>query len=603
MRCPFIVKVVKRIEPQFDESGNKIGEEVVEEVERGDCLKGDCMIFSTDKNQCSFVSVQETVSAFDGLAARSVDNIVTRAETIIKERFDSLKNEMTTAISNLTTEISKADEQLYNLQKVGLEKILSFVSGGYESAKGLGFQLTEFKSAIDSMAKEQIQAFEGLSLKIGDSIKDLGERINAILQEFDTRHRQSQEELTRNLTSLSERIGQELHSGFEGFKSEMSEDIGRLLDADVQTRERVGKGLDDLVQGVSSLSGQIKQDLGGNIDEVKVKISDEFGRFIEAESQMREKMIAALDDVGQRVDGLKENLSQYLKQQEERINQVIASEKSYRENSTQRIEAVFNNLKESLSGAIAGMQGEISSQIDKIGEFGKNYQVWIDSAVGGFKESLERAVEGMKREVGAQIEKIDTFEKQHQAWMEEVLKEIRGFFESEQAFLKAERERRQLEEADRLNEMAILDYHRGNYESALTSIKKALELNEKAEFYANLGMIHTDLNNVDDARSAFEKALQLNPNSAEIYNNLGVLNYRIKDFEQAVNAFNEAIKRRRNYPNAYLHLGKAFLELEKFDDAIKTWEKVLEIDPENSEAQGLLKMYKEGRINGHTEEA
>ncbi|HIE05223.1 MAG TPA: hypothetical protein EYP58_00310 [bacterium (Candidatus Stahlbacteria)] len=259
MRCPFIVKVVKRIEPQFDESGNKIGEEVVEEVERGDCLKGDCMIFSTDKNQCSFVSVQETVSAFDGLAARSVDNIVTRAETIIKERFDSLKNEMTTAISNLTTEISKADEQLYNLQKVGLEKILSFVSGGYESAKGLGFQLTEFKSAIDSMAKEQIQAFEGLSLKIGDSIKDLGERINAILQEFDTRHRQSQEELTRNLTSLSERIGQELHSGFEGFKSEMSEDIGRLLDADVQTRERVGKGLDDLVQGVSSLSGQIKQ--------------------------------------------------------------------------------------------------------------------------------------------------------------------------------------------------------------------------------------------------------------------------------------------------------------------------------------------------------
>ncbi|RKX69387.1 hypothetical protein DRP53_08365, partial [candidate division WOR-3 bacterium] len=389
MKCPFITKIVKRVEPKFDENGNRIGEEIIEEIERADCLKGDCVIFSTDKNQCSFVAVQEMVMAMEGLAARSVDNLVNRYEGIIRERLDTIKSEIADVLNSLNEEFRKADERIYTLQKVGFEKILSFVSGGYENTKTITLRFDDLKEAIAEMGRSQSQAIEGIS-----------NRINELLGR-----------LTEQLSSLLRETNQGLSSGLESLKSKFGDEMNRLLDSESRFQEQTVRALDDL-------STRISRELGN-------RLAQDLNRLIEVEHQLRDELTSSLSQVVSRIDGLKEEMNQYLKQQEERINQLLATEKSYRENSAQRLEGLFTSFRDSLEGAIGTMKSEISTQIEKITEFGRSYQSWFEDANRSFREGLESAVGGLRSEISAQIEKLGQFERRHQEWMESVLKEIR----------------------------------------------------------------------------------------------------------------------------------------------------------------------------------
>jgi tetratricopeptide (TPR) repeat protein len=63
----------------------------------------------------------------------------------------------------------------------------------------------------------------------------------------------------------------------------------------------------------------------------------------------------------------------------------------------------------------------------------------------------------------------------------------------------------------------------------------------------------------------------------------------LKKFDEAVIALQESIKIDNTFPFTYLWLGKSYVGLQKNEEAIAAYNKCLELDPTNEEAQRDLK--------------
>ena len=50
------------------------------------------------------------------------------------------------------------------------------------------------------------------------------------------------------------------------------------------------------------------------------------------------------------------------------------------------------------------------------------------------------------------------------------------------------------------------------------------------------------MDNIQEARSCFEKAVELDADYAKAFNYLGILNYKEGKFEQAIDEFSKAIR-------------------------------------------------------------
>lgn len=93
---------------------------------------------------------------------------------------------------------------------------------------------------------------------------------------------------------------------------------------------------------------------------------------------------------------------------------------------------------------------------------------------------------------------------------------------------------------------------------------------------------------LDKAKEEYEKALEINSLFAPAHFCLGMISFEKNDFEKALLSFNEAIKNNGEYIDAYIWLGKTFIAQNKKEEAKETFLKVLEIEPDNIEAQEAL---------------
>jgi predicted O-linked N-acetylglucosamine transferase (SPINDLY family) len=141
---------------------------------------------------------------------------------------------------------------------------------------------------------------------------------------------------------------------------------------------------------------------------------------------------------------------------------------------------------------------------------------------------------------------------------------------------------------------------RKNYDLAIKSIKKALQVNSNIpESYHNLGTIFQDKGDFDEAIASYQKALQLNPNFYAAYYNLGTIFQANGDFDDAISSYLKAIKICPDFFNAYYNLGTVFRANGELDNAISSYLKALQINPNCSEIYNNLgSIYKDrGKID------
>ena len=135
-------------------------------------------------------------------------------------------------------------------------------------------------------------------------------------------------------------------------------------------------------------------------------------------------------------------------------------------------------------------------------------------------------------------------------------------------------------------------YSKGKYEEAEPYLQKAVErFSNYADLRNMLGIIAHDKNDLDTARSNFEKALEINPryteaalNLAVTYNEQGQYS-KAKQIHDRVSSLTNGTYNIEPFAlgkitNMHAELGQAYAEVRLFDKAIEQYRAALNLNPE-----------------------
>ncbi|MDY6854555.1 MAG: 6-bladed beta-propeller [Thermodesulfobacteriota bacterium] len=105
-----------------------------------------------------------------------------------------------------------------------------------------------------------------------------------------------------------------------------------------------------------------------------------------------------------------------------------------------------------------------------------------------------------------------------------------------------------------------------------------------------LGIIYAQAGVTEEAKKAFEKALEYDKINADLKNNIGNIHFLNKDYTKAQLAYEEAAKRDPEDPYILINLTKCYLKLEMEDKAKEVFKKAIEIDSKISSIYKTLSL-------------
>jgi tetratricopeptide (TPR) repeat protein len=116
------------------------------------------------------------------------------------------------------------------------------------------------------------------------------------------------------------------------------------------------------------------------------------------------------------------------------------------------------------------------------------------------------------------------------------------------------------------------------YSEAIQDFNVALNDPEGKDAYYLRGKCYDALGSPDKARGDYESAMKANVSDDRPYYYRGLLKFDNGDYKGSILDFTEAIKRNKRHAYAYNDRGSAKRMMEKYDDAIKDYLKALQID-------------------------
>ncbi|MGC1371149.1 MAG: FG-GAP-like repeat-containing protein [Candidatus Sulfotelmatobacter sp.] len=151
-------------------------------------------------------------------------------------------------------------------------------------------------------------------------------------------------------------------------------------------------------------------------------------------------------------------------------------------------------------------------------------------------------------------------------------------------------------------------FQRGYFDQAANSFKQALDNDpSSAEAAYGLGSAYLSQHKTADAHESFERATRLHagyPDTlANAWNNLGLIAAQANSTKEAVNDFREAVWLSPDHLIALNNLGNAYRLQKNWDEARKVFERALEIDASDPEANyGLAMVFAHADDTAHAYE-
>jgi tetratricopeptide (TPR) repeat protein len=102
--------------------------------------------------------------------------------------------------------------------------------------------------------------------------------------------------------------------------------------------------------------------------------------------------------------------------------------------------------------------------------------------------------------------------------------------------------------------------------------------------YSNLGRIYVREGRLDEALTALEKALLINPDAFEARTNLGIVYSKKGLIEEAIGEYQKALKINPDYGPAHTNLGNIYGSTGRPDEAMAEFQKAIASNPDNAEA-------------------
>jgi tetratricopeptide (TPR) repeat protein len=132
------------------------------------------------------------------------------------------------------------------------------------------------------------------------------------------------------------------------------------------------------------------------------------------------------------------------------------------------------------------------------------------------------------------------------------------------------------------------------YDQAIQAYQKAVELSpDSAEAYVGLGDARQAKGQYDEAIAEYQKALRIEPENARVHYGLGKIYYNEKDlYHEAVAEYERAVQLDPKFVEAHLSLGELYQEKGLYQEAIARYSQVLSVDPRHPGAMyGLALAY------------
>lgn len=130
----------------------------------------------------------------------------------------------------------------------------------------------------------------------------------------------------------------------------------------------------------------------------------------------------------------------------------------------------------------------------------------------------------------------------------------------------------------------------GDSESEITWAKKAIEINPKyCEAYINLGNGYALKSDFAKANEYYKMAAKLEPSNPLPSYSIGVIEESNGNFKSAIFYYEQSVSRDKTFENGYFNLAAAYANIKDFKNADKNIKKVLELNPNASDAQEMQK--------------
>jgi len=140
--------------------------------------------------------------------------------------------------------------------------------------------------------------------------------------------------------------------------------------------------------------------------------------------------------------------------------------------------------------------------------------------------------------------------------------------------------------ANALLGLGMLFWRKGNPQRALKYLQTSAEISNllanhslQAQCQNALALVQTELGNIDDAISAYQRAISLSPETEFLWSNLGQLLAKNERNEEAINAFKKALSCSPQDFLSWDGVGHIYNKFGVYQNAISAFERALEIAP------------------------
>ncbi|MBN1302801.1 MAG: tetratricopeptide repeat protein [Anaerolineales bacterium] len=137
--------------------------------------------------------------------------------------------------------------------------------------------------------------------------------------------------------------------------------------------------------------------------------------------------------------------------------------------------------------------------------------------------------------------------------------------------------------------LAALYQKKGDHKKSLEMLEDGLALStELSDLFTQrnillgLGTIYFDLGRLNEARTAFQKAMDLDPKNLSARINLSVIQLHQAQPVEAIETAEQAITIDRHNAMVWYHLGNLHFDLGNFQEALRTYKRCIRLDPSES---------------------
>lgn len=129
------------------------------------------------------------------------------------------------------------------------------------------------------------------------------------------------------------------------------------------------------------------------------------------------------------------------------------------------------------------------------------------------------------------------------------------------------------------------------FQEAKAAFQKAIDIYPNyGDAYGQQGLTLYREGNRQAAMENYQKALQYNPNSALVYSNMGIIFFETQDYDQAISVYEKAVEFDPSFVDAYRNLGSVYANKKDFQKAIQYFSKAYQYAPDDATVNYYLGM-------------